>query len=331
MAIQSSGAISLSDLQTEFGGSNPISLSEYYQNADPDLVTANNTGVPNTGNAIDLSDFYGATKQFTYTFTSDAEEVDLNTVVTAAGWNGSDPISVVVNSDVTISSDDTSVAALTISSAFNSLLTITNNGKIHGRGGNGGTGAGADGGDAIANSATGVTLTNASGAFIAGGGGGGGGALDSNLQSWAGGGGAGGGAGAASQVGSSGSGGTVLQLGNNSYGEPFMYGGAGKNSGGEDGNGNPGNGGFNGGGSGAAGGGGAGYGNAAGGAGGEINSSGNAGSGGQAGGGGGGWGASGATGSGFSASYGGGAGGAAISGTAINTYTNNGTVYGSVA
>ena len=68
MALQSSGAISLSDLQTEFGGSNPISLSEYYQNASPDLVTANNTNVPNTGNSIDLSDFYGATLAQTVTY-----------------------------------------------------------------------------------------------------------------------------------------------------------------------------------------------------------------------------------------------------------------------
>lgn len=31
MALQSSGAISFSDIQTEFGGSNPISYSEYYK------------------------------------------------------------------------------------------------------------------------------------------------------------------------------------------------------------------------------------------------------------------------------------------------------------
>jgi len=60
MALQSSGAISLANIQTEFGGSSPISLSEYYQNADPDLVTPNNTGIPNTGSAISISDFYGA-------------------------------------------------------------------------------------------------------------------------------------------------------------------------------------------------------------------------------------------------------------------------------
>ena len=62
MALQSSGAIKLSEIQTEFGGSDPISLSEYYQNADPDLVTSNNTGVPNTGNPISMSDFYDTVK-----------------------------------------------------------------------------------------------------------------------------------------------------------------------------------------------------------------------------------------------------------------------------
>ena len=60
MALQSSGAIKLSEIQSEFGGSDPISLSEYYQNADPDLVTANNTGIPDTGNPISMSDFYDA-------------------------------------------------------------------------------------------------------------------------------------------------------------------------------------------------------------------------------------------------------------------------------
>lgn len=49
MTLQSSGAISLSQVQTEFGGSNPISMSEYY---------GVDTGVPASG-AIDLSDFYG--------------------------------------------------------------------------------------------------------------------------------------------------------------------------------------------------------------------------------------------------------------------------------
>ncbi len=49
MALPSSGQLSLDDIQTEFGGSNPIGLSEYYGVA---------SGVPSSG-TIDISDFYG--------------------------------------------------------------------------------------------------------------------------------------------------------------------------------------------------------------------------------------------------------------------------------
>lgn len=49
MTLQSSGPISLLDIQNEFGGANPISLSEYYNAA---------SGVPASG-TISLSDFYG--------------------------------------------------------------------------------------------------------------------------------------------------------------------------------------------------------------------------------------------------------------------------------
>jgi len=48
MALQSSGQISLQDVQDEFGGSHPISLSEYY----------GSDTVPASG-AISLNDFYG--------------------------------------------------------------------------------------------------------------------------------------------------------------------------------------------------------------------------------------------------------------------------------
>jgi len=62
MALQSSGAISLANVQTEFGGSAPTSISEYYGAA---------AGVPSSG-TISLSDFYGT-----------AALVDL---VTLGGW-----------------------------------------------------------------------------------------------------------------------------------------------------------------------------------------------------------------------------------------------------
>ena len=55
MTLQTSGPISLDDIQTEFGGVNPISLNEYYAAA---------AGIPASG-AISLQDFYGATAAYT--------------------------------------------------------------------------------------------------------------------------------------------------------------------------------------------------------------------------------------------------------------------------
>ena len=67
MALQSSGPIS-NALQGEFGGSNPISLSEYYSAA---------TGVPSSGNPISLSDFYGKANTVTFTIQYKAQEVQV--------------------------------------------------------------------------------------------------------------------------------------------------------------------------------------------------------------------------------------------------------------
>lgn len=60
MALPSSGPLSLSQIQGEFGGSNPISLSEYY--AGGGLVPSGTSGtygaVPSSG-AISIRNFYG--------------------------------------------------------------------------------------------------------------------------------------------------------------------------------------------------------------------------------------------------------------------------------
>jgi hypothetical protein len=60
MALPTSGPLSLTDIQTEFGGSNPISLSEYY--AGGGLVPPGTTGtygaVPSSGE-ISIQNFYG--------------------------------------------------------------------------------------------------------------------------------------------------------------------------------------------------------------------------------------------------------------------------------
>lgn len=56
MPLPSSGPISLANIQTEFGGSNPIGLNEYYRGGG--LVPASVTAVPASG-GISLSNFYG--------------------------------------------------------------------------------------------------------------------------------------------------------------------------------------------------------------------------------------------------------------------------------
>ncbi len=60
MPLPSSGPLALSQIQTEFGGSNPISLSEYY--AGGSFVPAGTTGtfgaVPSSG-TISIRNFYG--------------------------------------------------------------------------------------------------------------------------------------------------------------------------------------------------------------------------------------------------------------------------------
>lgn len=62
MPLPSSGPLSLANIQTEFGGTNPISLNEYY--AGGALVPAGTSGtngaVPSSG-AISIFNFYGTT------------------------------------------------------------------------------------------------------------------------------------------------------------------------------------------------------------------------------------------------------------------------------
>ena len=59
MALPSSGALSIAQIQGEVGGSNPASLSEYY---------SAHSSVPSTGNPISISDFYGLSDVVTFTY-----------------------------------------------------------------------------------------------------------------------------------------------------------------------------------------------------------------------------------------------------------------------
>ena len=178
MTLPASGIINLSDIQTEFGGANPIGLSEYYRGGA--YVTSNNTGVPTSG-AIGIADFYGAVNQFSFTISSSTQEANLNTLAIAAGWDGSAPLLCNVASSVYVWSDNTSNPGLLLNVVD---ATVVNNGYIMGKGGAGGgrgnnaATSGSAGGPAINITASGVVITNSIGAYIAGGGGGGGGSED---------------------------------------------------------------------------------------------------------------------------------------------------------
>lgn len=71
MVLPSIGEISFLDIQNEFGGTPPISMSEYYVNA-VESYTSGVSGIPNIGAAIDMFTFRGKAKalQMLYDFLS---------------------------------------------------------------------------------------------------------------------------------------------------------------------------------------------------------------------------------------------------------------------
>lgn len=174
MPLPASGTISLNDIATEFGGTAPHSVSEYYGAG----------GAPASG-TISLASFYGrsAAFNFTQTISADTTNYNLRNAAVAAGWNGTTPLiaSVTINSGVYVSANSTGTWAFdTGSIPAGSTLTLVNNGFIVGMGGAGSAGGdpalgaagGSPGGPALRAQAA-ISVTN--NGTIAGGGGGGGG------------------------------------------------------------------------------------------------------------------------------------------------------------
>ena len=80
-ALQSSGAISLGDVQTEFGGSNPVSMNEYYRDAsytnhDGVGVSVLNSSVP-TGSSVAMNQFNGGIGSYVVTISSSTNNFNL--------------------------------------------------------------------------------------------------------------------------------------------------------------------------------------------------------------------------------------------------------------
>jgi len=143
MVLQSSGEISFANIQTEFGGTNPISLSEYYQNATP-AYTSDVSGIPNIGSEISLNQFYGKAKPPVINMTVSGNQAISYTIPTIQNVAGSttekyikflhqgstNAVSTEYYTDYTISFNSTTQA---------SLLLV-------GGGGGGGSGLGSGGG-----------------------------------------------------------------------------------------------------------------------------------------------------------------------------------------
>lgn len=178
-------AISLSAIQHEFGGSNPISLSEYY--AGGSQVAAGTLGYPDgvgtvipSSGQIKLGNFHGSSNSFTLTISSNTLELNVRNQAISAGWDQNTKLIIVVNPNVYVYSDNTSNPAMLFTGDYPNGVDLYNYGNIIGRGGNGGSGSrgtsgrfpGFPGGAGIRFEAARIfNVFNF--AFIAGGGGGG--------------------------------------------------------------------------------------------------------------------------------------------------------------
>ncbi len=213
MALNASGPISLAGATAGQSIAVELGLGTTTQISLNDAAVRTLAGVPSGAIAMPTN-FWGKANTFTYTISASVANLNLATGATAAGWDGSSNLIVVINSGVYVYSTSTGSAALTVNGSFPAGVTLTNNGFITGMGGNGGVGGigsqvtpggvGLAGGLALAVSSA-ITINNTSGT-VAGGGGGGGGGTGSNAayQTRGGGGGGGGRTGLSNSAGGAG-------------------------------------------------------------------------------------------------------------------------------
>lgn len=207
MTLQSSGAISLNQINTEFGRGRSLSLyrgTTWY-------TDAGSSGVFDTNN-INFAEFYSkrlTSPSLSLTIQANYQELNLRNWVVSQGWNQSSAVTVTIAAGYYIWSNSTSVAALTIDGSWPGGITLINQGYIMGKGGVGGvtTSIPATAGGPAISLGLSITIDNTySSGYIGGGGGGGAG------NTSGGGGGAGGGDGG-NAVGTPGQGGAIGQTG----------------------------------------------------------------------------------------------------------------------
>jgi len=172
MAIAASGAVSFSDLRTEFSGAGAISFSNLYRggtlvkgNAANNTATNLAASVPASG-TINFTNFRGAARGWRKTYSSGAENQSASAIF-GTDYGIDYPKEIVINSGVTLGATSTSDEALEISTGGVGSITITNNGTIIGKGG----ASNSVGGDAFEAF---VACTFINNGFVYAGGGGGG-------------------------------------------------------------------------------------------------------------------------------------------------------------
>lgn len=172
MAIASSGAVSASDIRSEYGLTGAVSFSSLYRGGSNIRAKAGNNNAVNlaasvpTSGTITFANFRGTAKGFRYTFSSTATDQDASDLF-GSDYGVNYPKEIVINSGVELGATSTTQEALEIDSGGAGTITITNNGTLSGAGG----AVGADGGDAF-EAAVNCTFIN-NGTVRAGGGGGG--------------------------------------------------------------------------------------------------------------------------------------------------------------
>jgi len=133
MAVKGSGQLSmLNDIVAEFGGTAPHKMSEYYGGAG--LVPAGaNPNVPSSGR-VGMKQFYNSVAATVLSITSNQSQYNIATEAVAAGGDLNTPVILTIDSGVTVSSSDPTVAAMTTGTGWGSGTTvnITNNGTIQG-------------------------------------------------------------------------------------------------------------------------------------------------------------------------------------------------------
>ena len=188
-------AISMTTIATEFGGTGPHSLNEYYRGGGLVPNTPTNSAIPTSGQ-IAIGDFYGSSSRtaIALTISGNTYNYDVYTNRGPTYTPGTSDITVTVNPGVIVGSTTIPAYAMLVPSAFSptDTVTIVNNGVIQGMGGGGGTGGGATtgpagpfnigspgggGGNAVYVNRPTVITNNGT---LAGGGGGGGGGAGGN-------------------------------------------------------------------------------------------------------------------------------------------------------